>query len=137
MRASQSTLKKLGIETQHNPEEFIKNFIDYIPKRLDVAVYMENQGEIQSLCCHLDFIDFHFRRYVADRKKTLHRVFFEVREYLQKGYPGESINELIKDIRDIALECEFYELIPRLDKSTKKIEKLIEIYRLYSYNTYL
>jgi hypothetical protein len=125
MRTTKNRLKELGLKNQYNATVFVENFIDYLPKRLDHAV--ENELDTVTTDCYnkLDYIDFHYRRYLAGVYKTLHRVFFEVRRFIRAGHSPEHVIKLLSDIKELALKLEFYELMLRLEKSTTSIKKTL------------
>jgi hypothetical protein len=121
-------MKNLRLEdvNHHNAAVFVKNFINHIPKRLDLAIALEFDERTKSCCNDMDYIDFHYRRYLSNQDANLKRVFFEIRRFLDNGHLPEPIYVYISDMKELILNQEFYELVPRLESSSAKINKLID-----------
>lgn len=122
-------IKLTSVVNHHNADTFIKNFIDYIPKRLDYVYEVHADSMYIDYANCLDFFDFHYRKFLIGTHKNLSRVFFEIRRSLDSGLPKELLIEVTEEVREIVLDGEFYELMPRLEVSLFKIKKLINAYK--------
>lgn len=104
-----------------------KEFIDYIPRRLEDAMdttdvdWREDREEWRK-ATYFDYIDYHYRRYLKGQAKTLKRIFSEFKQ-LPKHYFMEAIS-LISDIAGLAEMNEFYELLERHYQAKQKIIRL-------------
>ena len=65
------------------------------------------------------------RRYIADNRKTLHRVFLEIRVFLayDESEARSLIPLLMDDVRKTILRNEWYALMPRWEQAKKKINQ--------------
>jgi len=104
---------------------FESRFIRYMPQNLDYGVLNNYSKRSLAVCNWMDYVDFHYRQYVIGFAKSLHRVFFEVREYnsLEIKLPG-AVEEIIENVeRDIG-QNELYELMPRHLYAKKQVLEL-------------
>jgi hypothetical protein len=121
--------KVLEIVNNHNSEVFIENFVRYMPQRLDLAIALDMDKQTRSCCNNTDYVDYHYRKYLSGQSRNLKRTFFEVRRFLDNGHLDFVIVHLIESLKEFIMEQEFYELMPRLESSFKKILKLMATYR--------
>ena len=99
--------------------------LNAIPHHLHEAYEADKDDHFKDLCNRLDFFEFHFRRYLLGRPKTLHRVFYEVRSFL--AYDAHNARKLmtlsINNTRQLLLQQEWYELMPRMEKASTRLRK--------------
>lgn len=123
------TIDKEGIAellNNHDVDLFIAKFIRYYPDRLEYACGNDWDQYAKDLANHLDYIEFHYRRYLSGLHKTLRRVNDEIRQYMENGYSEYIVFELLIDIRSELLEYEFYELITKCDASIVKTTRFVK-----------
>lgn len=74
---------------------------------------------------HADYFEFHLRRYIVGKTKTMHRVFAEVRQFLAFDLQGAQsfIPILIDRVEQTILLNEWYELMPRYEIARQRIEQ--------------
>lgn len=103
-------------------------FIDYIPRLLDVAIRNNSSRYLQRIFNHMDYVDFHFRRYLSGRVKTLHRVYSEIRSLFNFD-DSENTTVLfyccLIDIYQSLSKHELFELLPRFEKTKNKVCQLV------------
>lgn len=123
-------MKKLEIAyasvNGHSKELVERDFIHYLPTRLNEAVEQKLDDKDTRLANRLDYFDFHYRRYLVGIHSTLHRVFAEVRSSIEDGLHEDHITVCIDEIESVILKNEFYELMPRLNLSRCRINSLIK-----------
>jgi hypothetical protein len=103
-----------------------KRFVHYLPDYLDVAFETEQSEEVKLLTNAMDYFEFHYRHYISDMHKTLHRVLHETRNLTSlKGFDNEIIKVILKQVEKDILESELYELMPRFIKAKQKVEQEI------------
>ncbi|WP_020599863.1 hypothetical protein [Spirosoma panaciterrae] len=104
-------------------------FFFALPPYLQAGVH---RGLCQEACyylAHADGVDFWVRRYLMGKSVTLHRVFWEIREF-QKRNPvaAQELTIFVLDtIHNTLLAEEWYELMPRFQKARKHIRKAFQI----------
>lgn len=88
---------------------------------LDMSEYLKDSLN------RLDFFEFHYRRYLLGWHKTLHRVLHEVRSFnnCSPEAAQDLINYSLSNIKATILKEEWFELMPKLEKSTAKILPLL------------
>lgn len=103
-----------------------KKFIHFIPGYLETAVYADESNEVLLLTNGMDCFEFFLRHYTSGVCKTLHRVLYELRRLkFCKGYCKTLVIAIMNRIEKDILQNELYELMPRLIKAKKKIEREI------------
>jgi len=103
-----------------------EKFIHFIPGYFETAVYTEENNEVLTLTNGMDCFEFFLRHYTSGINKTLHRVMYDLRLLKStKGYNKLLVYTIVKRIERDILEAELYELMPRLIKAKKKIEREI------------
>ena len=109
------------LEQKKVNHQILKNeFLNYLPRRLEKALLsgIEDESEMNSLD-DLDRIDFHYRRYLAGRCKTLHQVIRSFKRLPRNKYfEGITIMSMIGSIAEVN---EFYELLYRHESAKRKL----------------
>lgn len=121
--------KLLEIVNNHNSEVFIANFVEYAPERLKTAIALKMDKQTLRCCGDADHVEYHYRCDLSGQDKNLKRTFFEVRRFLDHGHHEFVIVHIVEELREFVLQHEFYELMPRLESSFKKLIKLMKTYR--------
>jgi hypothetical protein len=121
--------KVLEIVNNHNSGVFIASFVEYVPERLKNAIALKMDTQTKRCCRDADHVEYHYRCYLSGQDKDLKRTFFEVRRFLDHGHHEFVIVHIVKELREFILQHEFYELMPRLESSFKKLIKLMKTYR--------
>lgn len=88
-------------------------FIHYLPNLLDFAYEYNMSEEIKDWFNHLDYFDFHYRRYLSGYPKTMHRVFYEIRRMKEvKLFEIKWIHAIFRNIEQSIINNELYEVMP-------------------------
>jgi hypothetical protein len=79
----------------------------------------------QASANHADYFEFHLRRYTVGKTKTMHRVFAEVRQFLDfdPERAQSFIPILIDRVEQTILLNEWYELMPRYEIARVRIRQ--------------
>lgn len=110
-------------------ESFDRLFTNYIPRLLEIAVQLGLDEKTTRILNHVDYIDFHYRRYLSGFVKTPHRTYSEIRQFL-KHYTSYKAVLMIFTVmvglyRDL-ISNELYEVIVMQNKLNSKIFNLIK-----------
>ena len=110
----------------------IHQFFNYMPNNLEHAVNNQFDEDSKTAYNHMDYVDFHYRRYLIGQANTMHRVLSEIRQFMKLSNLRDSFKEMI--IRKvmyraevIIMQNELYELMPRQLKARKKIRSMFGI----------
>lgn len=116
----------IKIENKEIQETIKREFIDYLPWRLEWAVNEGMGSDIKNIVNYLDYFDFHYRKFLIGQAKNLGRCNHELRQFYNK-HP-QSIG-LVIEFLDLMepelLKMELYEIMNKFIKSRAKIKNYI------------
>lgn len=105
-------------------ERFVALFIHYEPPMLLHAIRNNYPERFRQLGNHSDCINYCFRIYLAGLSKTLHNVYYHIRQMLEYEDSPEAILYiycLFIDTRKHMIGAELYEMLPLFDKTKNKM----------------
>lgn len=103
----------------------LKAYLSGLPGYLKAAEQIGSSPHARDLLNRTDYVDFHFRRYLSGRIQTLHRVFYEIRRFLDLDPEAapRMIGFALDAIERKLLDNEFFEIMPRYHTARSRINK--------------
>ena len=108
----------------------LNDYLDAIPNYLEAGLSQGVGRYSLKLLNYSDFFEFALKRYLSGRTKTLHQVFWEIREFrtaINENAANHMIAFSLEAVRQVLLLNEFYELMPRYQQAVKKIRDRFKI----------